>query len=217
MREEFREEWASYYAARREHGDSEHLAEIRADIVERQKALTGHREARADLHDRQADNQSSPQLLNLVNGGPEHLKLAEFENGELLQNRFEQAATEVFNRGNDFGPRDAEYEAFELPPQRLLSDPISIGPKTRDPIDGMTGLGIGALGGIAEIGEKLFDGFLGGSEPVKRPPPRPLVQMPEFPPDNPFRRSAEAAQRQIEEQEEKRSRDYWDDRERSRD
>lgn len=72
--------------------------------------------------------------------------------------------------------------------------------------------------GIASLAESLFDGFLGGGG--KRPQteaPRPAIQSPEFPPENPFTRFA-AEQKAASEKRAKEEYDqqYWDDRERRR-
>jgi relaxase-like protein len=92
VREEFREEWSGYYATKRQGGDTEELAAMRADILERQKAalderraeacgalrerrdgeyaelLAGQKEMRAELAARQEQGLGSPGLLDRVNG-----------------------------------------------------------------------------------------------------------------------------------------------------
>lgn len=243
VREEFREDWATYYAARREHGDSDELKAAKEDILARQSAafkeqrdeatvelrgtrdaryadlLKEHRNERADLRAAQDEGMTSPGLLNHVHAIIERqspLQNAEVrsQDGQTVQQPWREAGGEVFDPGarQSFDPNfSPESERDEV-----VADPATIGPKTRDPVDGGLAVGMGLIGGVADLSEKLLDGFLGGGAPAK-PAPRPLRIEPEFPKDNPFKRSAEAAQQQVVEQEEKRSRDYWEDRERSRD
>jgi hypothetical protein len=52
--------------------------------------------------------------------------------------------------------------------------------RVRDPANAVADLGLGALGAIANIGEKLFDGFFGGAPPKPRQPandqPKPRAE-----------------------------------------
>ena len=85
VREEFRNEWAGYYALAREGVDPDYLAEMKEDILERQRAVLQERrdaacadlrhdrdlhytdilqhqqEARHELHERQEQGLSSPE------------------------------------------------------------------------------------------------------------------------------------------------------------
>ena len=82
-------------------------------------------------------------------------------------------------------------------------------------IDITTGLGLGVLGAVAEIGERLFDGFFGGASAKPAPPPR---QKPESEPEH--ESDAPSLTRQHAEEaratDERAVRAYWDERSRRR-
>ena len=93
------------------------------------------------------------------------------------------------------------------------------GPKMRDPADIGIGLGLGALGGLATVAERFFDGFF--DQPVtpaerqarQQPTPAPRNDAPR---ENPFEAVAEHARRRAEQGEDDRHRNEWWDERRAR-
>jgi hypothetical protein len=192
VREEFRPKWRTYYNARRDGVSDKRLAEMKADILERQNAeLETRRDAacaelremrdgdykqilleqkmqRAELTSRQEGGQRSFALLDPTYsdwfraeklGGPTYRPDAKSENEEVEQ-QFRSAAEDVCKPSPEREDRKAEErEAFEASPHEHH--------RVRDPANAVADLGLGALGAIATIGEKLFDGFLGGVPPRK--------------------------------------------------
>lgn len=228
VKEEFRNEWAGYYAAKREGHDPDYLAEMRADILQRQNAMLDDRrgeataelragrdaqyadilgsqqEARHELHASQDGGLTSPHLLDLVNDGPHHHQNEATEVPAEWHSEFRAAADEVTAERADEGE-----------PFTFGGAPIDDG---SSPNNGR-GRDLGgdassaALGAFAAVGERFFDVFFGGGPPPKREkPPAPE------PGKNPFARVAEAAVHRAQQEEESaRNRAYWEERERTRD
>jgi hypothetical protein len=242
VREEFREEWGNYYAAKREGLDGDQLAAIRADILERQKAMLDERrneacvalreqrdgeyaallisqkEARHDLAERQEQGLTSPHLLDLAHGrpGPELVRDSRAPGTSRTgqEHGFQLAAQEAC--APTARERDAGENSFVEATPGITS---AENPRVRDGADAVGDLGMGAIGALATIGERFFDGFFGGAAPrgPAQQPERPAPE-PELPRDNALARATEAAQRNAEQQQDhdKRNRAYWDERERSR-
>jgi hypothetical protein len=250
VREEFREAWGDYFAARREGLAPEQLAEMRADILERQNAmleerrteacaalreqrdgeyealLLAQKEARHELIACQERGLSSPHLLELAGDPPSREPAPGAEGPDLGAERphsrgaepdrpsgFLAAADEVCSEAQD----RSEPWPFEDGPPEITS---AENPRTRDPANAIGDLGMGAIGALATIAERLLDGFLGGARPqenVKPSPPQPGRESPEPRRSNSLAKTAEAAQRSAERQEEElRNRGYWEERERTR-
>lgn len=225
VREEFRNEWAGYYALAREGVDPDYLAELKDSILERQRAVLQERrdaactdlrhdrdlhytgilqqqqEARHELHERQEQGLSSPELLDLVNGGPPHRDLENVD----LDAEFGAAAEEVTRKD------DAEPFTFGGATVRNGLEPELHGEGGADSRRDIAADGASAaIAGLAGGAEKIFDGFFGTGPPKKDKPP---AKDP-----NPFAKSAEKAiHKAMDEEQKKRDRDYWDDRDRSRD
>jgi hypothetical protein len=228
VREEFRNEWAAYYEAKREGVDPDYLAEMRAGILERQNAvldarreeataelraerdtaytqiLETQREARHELHERQQEGLTSPHLLDFVNAGPPPLPRETLEPSADWHSEFRVAADEVTANREGRG----EPLTFGGAPIDDGSAPAQSG--GRDLGGDAASAGLGA---IAAVGERIFDVFFGGGPPPKsQKPPQP------DPAKNPFARVAEAAiHRAQQEEENARNRAYWEERERTRD
>lgn len=243
VREIFREEWSEFFQARRKgEVDHEELADWKEYIVERQRAaldeyrdeysrllreerdadyrdiLDAQRDERAALRERQEEGLRSYQLLDAERTGVEghtEAPLAPESPGEKqtsIWDGFREAATEVCDDRGGF---------LDIPEIHDLTPAEN--PRARDGVTAATDLGGGLIGGLAIVGEKLFDGFFGGDapkqrqEPVHRPAPSPKEHW-EKVRDNPFLQVAEQArQAAIQQEEEARSRAWWDDRERYRD
>lgn len=262
VRETFRDEWADYYAQKKNGADAEALSELKAGLIERQNALfevtrkdafaeihqardaeyktllSQQKDERAELRQNQQDGVSSPHLLDMVNRHPSDRLVASagYESTTSVEPRTEMAASaasdalapifrlaadEVCRPDQDRGADNSlasEARSDGDPVREDIGHESSAG--VRDGIDGVAGIGIGALGGLAQIGERLFDGFLGGGEvtkPAPQPHPQPSPQ-PEFKPENIFTKVAAEARRQAEEQEkEARDQAYWESRDRTRD
>ncbi|MEW6691083.1 MAG: relaxase/mobilization nuclease domain-containing protein [Pseudomonadota bacterium] len=232
VREEFRSEWAEYYAAKRDGMASERLQEIRDDILARQNAtldarfegaadalreqrdatyaelLAQQKEARHELHAAQEQGQSSPHLLDLVARGADTRESAP----DHARGAFAAAAEEVCARSAEQGSEELAPEAAD----EFHGEPHN-GVKSAD--DAVGGLGLGMIGAVALIGERFFDGFF-GADPLGRKPqaPQPAPASQETKKENPFAKVAAAAREQAEiEAEKARERAYWEERQRTRD
>jgi hypothetical protein len=239
VREEFREDWAQLYAAKRAGLDGDRLAEIKVDILERQNAVLDERREepcaalrkerdaeydallleqkceRRELTKHQELGLSSPRLLDLAYPA---------QTPEPDTDRTE-AGDEARERERAF--RSAADETCEQPEPRrqeeALPEPVGItaaeNPRVKDPVSGIGDLGLGALGAIAEIGERLFDGFFGGrpapgnSNHPHKTAPEPKREAN----DNSLARAVDAAARRTEQEEsDRRAREFWQERERER-
>jgi Relaxase/Mobilisation nuclease domain len=193
VRAEFREEWKGYYDTRRSGGDADRLAEMKADILARQNAeldtrrttacaelrerrdgdydqlLLEQKRQRDELAARQEQGERSPQLLAMAYPGatPEDPADAEYGLGHdrnTLPGKFRHAADETC-RPDPEHSATREREAFE--PFEATADETF---RVRNSLDVVGGVGLGILGGLATIGERLFDGMLGGAARAPRPP-----------------------------------------------
>jgi Relaxase/Mobilisation nuclease domain len=206
VRTEFRAEWRSYYQAMRGGEDRERLAELKSDILERQNAelekrrdaacaeLRGDRDAdyrqllleqrmeRAELHARQEQGLRSPSLLDAAyapapdrsakDGSAPEPGEARDDSAAQPSDKFRDAARETCDPSPEQSGDTREHserESFESP-----NHGRNIG---RDGLDIAGGLGLGMIGALAEVTERLFDSFLG-------PPARRNSQTPK-PPDQP--------------------------------
>jgi hypothetical protein len=184
VREDFRDQWRDYYAAKRDGVGAERLLEMKGLVLAAQKyvlderrteacaalreqrdqnyneLLARHREERAELRERQTDGQRSPQLLNATNRPDQRQQFSSPSDGLAKNARAETSASF----------RKTARELCEPTPGQGTREP-GIGPtpageraRVRDGLDAVGGMGLGVLGAIATIGERLFDGFFGGGE-----------------------------------------------------
>lgn len=191
VRTEFRDEWKTWFQLRKEGFDFNGLGEIKNGILERQNAelekrrdeackelreqrdkeyadiLRQQREQRAELRGRQQDGLRSFDLLDHQQAGD---KTEQAKNDRApLRDEFASAARETTN------PREEGHEDSQQCEPELDDAPGKDRHKVRDPVDAAGLIGLSALGAIANIGERLFDGFFGGPT-HKSHPPRPKDQ-----------------------------------------
>jgi hypothetical protein len=238
VRDIFREEWTKFYEDKRKgHIDGDDAAELKADIVARQKEMLGEyrdefsrllreerdgeyrrlldaqQTERTELRERQGEGLRSYDLLDREAAAREGEAWRPPENQEKpeqnIWSNFREAAEEVCARWDD----------LEIPRSPHITPAEN--DRVRDAVDAGDRLGGGLMGGIAIVGERLFDGFFGGDVPKQKTEPvhRPVAPKEywETVRDNPFLRVAEEARQAAIQQEEARSRAWWDDRERTRD
>ncbi len=239
VRELYREEWRGFYDAKRDGRLAlDNIDAAKADILDRQKKtlteygdeysrllreerdgiyqklLADQRLERADLSSRQGEDVRSPHLLDHVN---------ERARGDGIEpsDAFGRAAHEVCGpayartaENVDLGP----WPDSEPPTRTRAEDPF-----VRDPDIASVLVGAGAIGALASIGEKLFDGFFGGDAPRPKPEvtppsvPRPSKEHWHAVRDNPFLKVAEAARHEaLRQEEEMRHRAWWEERDRGR-
>jgi hypothetical protein len=190
VREDFRDQWRDYYAAKRNGVGAGPLLEMKGLVLAAQKhvlderrtedcaALRGQRDQtykdllarqkgeRAELQQRQKEGLRSPQLLHALYR-PDQRQPAPLTSDGVPKN--ERTDT----RGSF---RRTAKQICEPAPGQKSREP-GIGPtpageraRVRDGLDAAGGIGLGVLGAIATIGERLFDGFFGGGEaPVVGP------------------------------------------------
>lgn len=196
VRTEFREEWRDYYAAMRKGESKQRLAGKKRDIISRQNKelesrrdpacnalrekrdddyaaiLYWQREDRVWLKERQARGIRSFEMLDCY---VEHRqRLAERQaqhdapTNAAAGERWQDAAGEVCSPSPELAPvrQRTPTEFFEEGGHEHF--------RIRGPVDSIGGLGLGALGALSGIMERLFDGFLGGAPTPKSrqsPPP----------------------------------------------
>ncbi|MHB8267431.1 relaxase/mobilization nuclease domain-containing protein [Bradyrhizobium sp.] len=187
VRTEFKAFWRAYYEGLKKDDPIALLAQFKEAIIAGQKAelderrkaacddlrktrdlkyaalLARQTEERADLKHRQERGLSSPQLLDRrYPPGKARADMSE-ETRASRRDRaagdFRRASREVGSKGAPSKTRrdDSAREGFQ-PRVR----PAAV--KVHDGFSALGGLGLGGLGAIAEIGERLFDGFFGRSE-----------------------------------------------------
>lgn len=235
VRDEFRPEWRQFFEAKRGGLDHDALGDMKADILQRQRAvlderraeaagdlraarddeyallLSAQKEMRHELRDRQADGLRSPHLLDRAYD-PDAFRdvdraigLGDDRQGQHpLQSLFRQTAEEVCER---------EPVGFE--PAMTSAE----NPRVKDPASSAGGLGLGLLGALSLINDRLLDSFFGdvpphleGTAEPPKPKPVPVTERP-----NPFAPAANAARQNVEiDREQRRDSEYWDDRARGR-
>jgi Relaxase/Mobilisation nuclease domain len=213
VRTEFREEWKTWYQMRREGADPELLATIKAGILERQNTeletrrdaacaelrddrnadyrqiLLEQRMERADLRSRQEQGLRSPQLLDAAyvpGRDPSGRETEGRESGEGREEstenpskKFREAADETCQPV----PEDSAERREHNEPHLYESPTHGAGKLAGGGLDALGGIGMGMLGAIAELGERLFDGFLGGTpkssprKPNQTDQPKPIGQQ----------------------------------------
>ncbi len=196
VRTEYREEWKGYFDHQRQGMDADSLAEMKADIAGRQKSdlearrdescnslreqrdaeyrqlLDRQKEERAELRDWQSQGLASTRLLDAVHGEPTGFEAngsGEYP-GERVNALFGSAASETCN------PRSGrEHVAEDVKEPENFAASGNEHHRVNDGASAAAGVGLGVLGAIAELSERLFDGFFGGGpapKPVEKPPVR---------------------------------------------
>jgi hypothetical protein len=244
VRMEFREDWKTYYQAKRDGVRADRLADMKEDILARQNtelerrrdeacgSLLEHREneyeylklkqkeERAELAVRQQQGLRSFQLLDRIYDPDGPFLAGRAEYYEKMFAEEDRHATEPFNAA----ARETCEPAPEISPETrdrgepdLFETPANEKVKVRDGLDVVGGLGLGALGAIATIGERLFDGFLGGGEQA-RPRQAPSADQPKPGVQERKARAAEAQVKAAESQatEAEQLQAYWQERGRRR-
>ena len=229
VRERYREIWGEYYAACREGISVEDAQAWKADIValqrdmfetlkeqafaelrssrdeEYKQLLSDQKDVRHELHRAQDAGLISYDLLDLVGNEPEvtpYLRQSDAAN----QNDNATGKLEENEAGGDMP--EPGFDGANDNTARIKSGEDALG-----------SIGLGLIGGIASLGERLFDSFLDEHpERVKRPPPAPA-------PDSDararrdalrFQRIEEAIEVASAERARDRDEEYWRDRQRSR-
>lgn len=240
VREEFREQWAEFYEAKRNGTATDELAEMRRGLIDDQKTvlderrhaacadlrterdatyrelLDGQKDMRAELTARQEQGLSSPHLMDLAYPRADD-RGDTADRAPVVRDGSERGeGVTDYERGSSIAARDIEEEdAF------AFSSPSSSPGGLRPAPDIAANIGLGLLGGIGTLGESLFDGFFGGTPaPASRhAEPRQAAPRREQAAPNPFAVAAEAARKDAERQQrEENDRAYWDERRgRSRD
>jgi hypothetical protein len=187
VRTEFKAFWRAYYDGLKNDDPIALLAQFKEAIIEGQKAelderrkaacddlrktrdleyaalLARQREERADLKHRQERGISSPQLLD---GRYPPGKARDDMSDETRASRRDRAADDFRRASREVGSRRASSKTRRDESAREGFQP-RVRPaavKVHDGFSVLGGLGLGGLGAIAEIGERLFDGFFGRSE-----------------------------------------------------
>jgi hypothetical protein len=241
VRTEFRQEWSAYYKARRDGTEPKRLAAMKADILERQGEALDERRAEAcaalreqrdetytallalhvqqrhELHQRQDEGQRSYHLLNTIYPAPlqdaRDQREGEPGTSDQVREHFRQADGEICERTRDAVTTDHEQEEpahDRMPPQEQR--------RVRDPVDAVGSIGLGALGAIATIGERLFDGFFASGE-KPAPPKRTEVKREQSFGERPENIRAVALQAEGQaraDEEAKAAREWWEERRRGR-
>jgi hypothetical protein len=231
VREQFRDRWRQFYQDKPDGVGARQLADTKADILALQgAALEGRRtEAcaelreqrdqsytellarqkaqRAELRSHQAKGVRSPHLLS-------KLYAAERIPAPGASGVTSEAASKEHSRSFRRTAKEiCEPASSRSPIQRHPGNtPPGNRARVRDGLDAVGGIGLGVLGAIATIGERLFDGFFGGGETVPEPPHAAKPKHRDAERDE--AKQSVAAQRTTESQaaEAARLQQYWDER-----
>lgn len=178
VREEFRPEWASYYAARRDGLDANSLAELRAELIARQRevleerrtdAIAERRELRdiayRDLLDRQKDERGD--LVDRQELGLRSHELLDraypVQQTEGIGSRTQgEDVADILDRfGIQRGRGPAQDRDAEIPAQPKSEEiaAASAGAVEREPLrDPVSGIAGGLLGLLGHLGDSLLGG-----------------------------------------------------------
>ncbi len=172
VREEFRPEWASYYAARREGVDAETLGDLRAELIARQRDVLLERRGEAiaeqrdlrdisyrDLLDRQKDERADLADRQELGLRSHDLLDRAYPTQPTAENPKDIAREEVADSTLDrFGvKRGREHEPGDVQREEVVaqgSDEAERSP-LRDPVSGIAG---GLLSILGQLGESLTGG-----------------------------------------------------------
>lgn len=241
--EDTRCDWKAYYEEKRRGADPEYLAEQREAIMtlhnqridwrievygaelreerdaQYQELLLRQKEERSELRERQAIGVSSPHLLERQTCESaleltDELRPYE-ENREGLHRDFIATAAETC--AEEHGSANF-FEDISPVPMTAAENP-----RMKDGLSGVSDMGMGLLGALGMIGERLFDGFFGGSPPANQnqaaksePRPEPSHHSQEAR-ERAIARSVDAAIKAAEnEAAMQRDQQFWHERERQR-
>lgn len=191
IRLEFSHEWKAYFKEKKAGLNRESLDRRKAEILARQnKALESRRadltstlkterdqvhkallesqaKQRRTLKERQHQGLSSFELLDKAyQRAASVLQASGAPDGSAVRSAFRDAAVEIGTK-TSVRIRNDVYQRDERPASHGRSTAEK--PKTgvRNGVDSVSMLGMGALGALATIGERLFDGFFGDVQPQK--------------------------------------------------
>jgi hypothetical protein len=230
VRERYREIWGEYYAACREGISVEDAQAWKADIValqrhmfetlkeqafaelrssrdeEYKQLLSDQKDVRHELHRAQDAGLVSYDLLDLV--------------GRDLETSPHLRQSEAANQNDNAAEKLEENEAGGDMPEPSFDGANDNTARIKSGEDALGSIGLGLIGGIASLGERLFDGFFGDSAGrMNRLPPAPA-------PDSDararrdalrFQRIEEAIEAARADRAREQGEEYWRDRKRSRD
>jgi len=228
VRETFRPVWKEYFEQLRAGAAPETLAELKAEILAEQKATTEQmrnalcgqlrqerdeeykqllleqKNERTELRERQALGLTTPALLAVRYPEPAD-PLWEYDIRLVPSMPFREAAGEVTDRTSQPSER-VEHESPDLT--------AAENPRVRSGEDAVLDVGMGALGAIATIGERLFDGFFGGTPRPANSNTQPAAPERETKQDRAALRVSQRAAEEAAEQEREasRSREYYERR-----
>ncbi len=237
VRTEFRPQWQTWFRMRREGADLALLGAIRDGILERQNAELEKRRDEACKELRQRRDQEYAELLQRQRD--ERAELKERQRGGLRTYDLLDRVAERTESANDnkdgrqaereelrAGFRSAANETTQPRERDELEEPApefeeagrSGRHRVKDPANAVGDLGTAAIGALADVVERLFDGFLTGGEqprPRKVTPSRDTEKQPRT--DN----SARATERQQKADEAvateaEQLHAYWEERKRRR-
>lgn len=236
VRDAYREEWADYYAARRQGTPPVLLDPWRAGILARQKAelserrdtacaelreardavyaelLARQRAEKQELRERQREGERSPDLIERVRERVAHLSPAANQNA-----REAAADRDSGGEGDTAGPTEMPERWPDARERDDDHQPAAGAAPTRSMRDGadiVGRVGLGVVGGLATFGERLFDSLFGGPPPRRRAPAPPSIR-PVPPPANDAGETAQRAA-EIEAEAARRRAAWWEERQRDR-
>jgi hypothetical protein len=184
VREDFRDQWRDYYAAKRNGLGAEHLLEMKGLVLAAQKhvlderrtedcaalreqrdqtykeLLARQRHERAKLQQHQKDGLRSPQLLHALYRPDERHLAPRTSDGAAKNERIDTTGSFRRTAKQVCGPTPGR----KSPEPGIGATPAGERARVRDGLDAAGDIGLGVLGAIATIGERLFDGFFGGGE-----------------------------------------------------
>jgi hypothetical protein len=248
VREEFRPEWRAYFKAKRDGMEADPLNEMKADILAKQNTelerrrdeacasllerreneytlLKGRqKEERAELTARQQQGLRSFQLLDRNYDRDDLFPTDRAEHRENMSAGDERSAAKSFSEAAretcepSQAAKDSERESRDEHQPEFDETPNTERHRVRDPLDAAGLLGLGALGTIANIGERLFDGFMGGGAQARPRQAAPAHRQSKSAAQERKARATETQIRAVENQaaEVERLQAYWQERGRRR-
>jgi hypothetical protein len=223
IREEFRSEWRDFYTAKKNGMDRDELATMKADILERQgKALEEKSlEYRTNLR---AYRDEQYNVLK-IRQQADRERLTERQRKGLRSYGMLDEIAAVNEPAHEFWIRAPAAKVSEVKPEERkgtekstqIELPAQIGPpgqsrKANPRSELMSGLGLGAISLIATIGERLFDGFLGGGEATTPPPAKEERAEPESETENVRQAAPDPGPATGQEREAAALKEWWDER-----
>lgn len=219
VRQEFKEQWREYYQAKRGGLDPLLLAAVKDGLVKAQREALTARQNDAAKSLRIERDQTYKALLKHQQAERHELKRQQRVGGR----SYHLAAPKAVDR-QSASERSKDYratadEVTRRRPRRqranvaeCASEPRAQPTRVRKPIDIVSGIGLGGFGGIAAIGERLFDSFFGG---VPAPEPKPAPVDPQVLMHKDAQRAADIQAKQAATLSESEAlKHYWDQRRR---